>query len=351
MRLIFTNTSGAGVQAALTAGEDFYLAADVYFGSTNTYAITAADSNHRFDIYGSVVSENGVNLGDAGTDTNNRIFIHAGAMIRTPDDNSSWCVNLDSSSSKITNEGLIEGYYGVVFGANSADTTSRLVNSGEIIGADTFYGTIVRDSGASETVIVDNSGTIRGVNAYNAVLGAGIDIINNSGTIVGDILLYALDDKYNGKKGFIDGIVDGGDGADILNGGVKLDHFLGGAGADTLYGYLGRDKLGGGADADTFLYKSVTESTGKTADTILDFTKADNDLINIHAIDANTTAKNNQDFTFIANSAFSGDAGELRSFVSGGNTTVQADINGDGKADFVLKLTGAISLAGSDFLL
>jgi hypothetical protein len=90
MRLIFTNTSGAGVQAALTGGEDFYLAADIYFGSTDTYAITSADSNHRIDIYGSVVSENGINLGDSGTDVSNRLFIHADGQIRAPDDNGSW---------------------------------------------------------------------------------------------------------------------------------------------------------------------------------------------------------------------------------------------------------------------
>jgi serralysin len=246
---------------------------------------------------------------------------------------------------------LIEAYYGVVFGAASASTTSRLVNSGVIIGADPTYGVVVRNTGASETVIVDNTGTIRGENAYNAILGSGVDIINNSGTMIGDVLLYALDDKYNGKKGVVNGLVDGGDGADILNGGVKLDNFAGGAGTDTLYGYLGKDKLAGGADADTFLYKNVAESVGKTVDTISDFTKSDFDQINMNAIDADTTAKNNQNFTFIANNAFSGDAGELRFSISGGNTTVQADINGDGKADFVLKLTGAISLANSDFLL
>ncbi|WP_137154858.1 hypothetical protein [Rhizobium sp. FKL33] len=339
------------MQAALTGGEDLYLAEGVYFGSTSGFAITSADSNHRIDIYGSVVSSNGINLGDTETDTNNRIYIHADGQIRTPDDNLSWGVYLYSSSSKVTNEGMIDGYYGVAFGANSASTTSRLVNSGMIVGVDATFGTVARNTNASETIIVDNTGTIQGEIAYNAILGAGVDIINNSGTMIGDVLLYALDDKYNGKKGYVNGIVDGGDGADILNGGVKLDNFAGGVGADTLYGYLGKDKLGGGGDADTFIYKAAAESAGKAVDIISDFTKADDDLINIHAIDADTTAKNNQDFTFIANNAFSGDAGELRFSVSGGNTTVQADINGDGKADFVLKLTGSISLASSDFLL
>jgi hypothetical protein len=41
----------------------------------------------------------------------------------------------------------------------------------------------------------------------------------------------------------------------------------------------------------------------------------------------------------------------LRFFVSGSNTTLQADIDGDKKADFTVKLVGEIPLAASDFLL
>ncbi|WP_137154859.1 calcium-binding protein [Rhizobium sp. FKL33] len=352
MRLIFTNTSGAGVQVALTGGEDLYLAEGVYLGSTDNFAVSSADSNHRIDLYGNIVSGiGGVTLGNDSADANNRLFIHEDGMIRTRDDDDAYGVSVYSNSSTVNNAGIIDTYYAVVFDAASPGTTSRLINSGVIVGADTIYGAVIRGSSTTETLVVDNTGTIKGENAYNATLGDGVDLINNSGVMIGDVLLHTFDDKYNGKKGFVDGIVDGGDGADILNGGVKLDNFAGGAGADTLYGYLGKDKLAGGADADTFIYKAAAESAGKAVDIISDFTKADDDLINIHAIDADTTAKNNQDFTFIANNAFSGDAGELRFSVSGGNTTVQADINGDGKADFVLKLTGSISLASSDFLL
>lgn len=352
MRLIFTNTSGAGVQAALTGGEDLYLAEGVYFGSTTTFAITSAGSSHRIDIHGKIVSEQGVILGDDGSeDSGNRILIHKNGMIQTPDDGFAAGVDVKSFSSIVTNQGWIESHYGVVFGGLWTNSTSRLVNSGTIIGVDSTYGTIIRYEGAAETIIIDNTGTIRGETVYNSYLGSGVDIINNSGVMIGDIFFFDHDDTYNGKKGYVNGIVDGGDGADILNGGAKLDHFLGGAGADKLYGYLGKDKLGGGAGADTFIYKAVAESAGKTVDTILDFTKADTDLINIHAIDANSTKNGNQDFTFIGNVAFDGDKGDLRFFVSGGNTTFQADINGDRKADFTVKLTGEVSLAASDFLL
>lgn len=351
MRLIFTSTSGAGVQAALTGGEDLYLAEGVYFGSTSNFAITSADSDHRIDIQGSVVSASGITLGDGSSDANNRLFIHEDGIIRTPDDTVAYGVIIYSNASTVNNAGIIDSFYAVVFGAMSPGTTSRLVNSGVIVGADTTYGAVIRGASTTETFVVDNTGTIKGAHAYDATLGDGVDLINNSGVMVGDVLLHTLDDKYNGKKGYVNGLVDGGDGADILNGGVKLDNFVGGAGADTLYGYLGKDKLAGGADADTFIYKAAAESAGKAVDVISDFTKADDDLINIHAIDADTTAKNNQDFTFIANNTFSGDAGELRFSISGGATTVQADINGDGKADFILKLTGTISLASSDFLL
>jgi Ca2+-binding RTX toxin-like protein len=352
MRLIFTNTSGSGVQAALTSGEDLYLAEGVYFGSTNNYAITSEDSNHRIDVYGHLVSQSGINLGDDVSDTNNRVFVHSGAEIRVSDEiGLYWGIYVYGSSSSIVNDGVIDGHFGVVFKAASPSTSSTITNSGTIIGYDTTVGTVTRDIGSTETLIVNNTGLIEGEVSFTSNLGNGVDIINNSGTMIGDVILAGLDDKYNGKKGFVDGIVDGGEGADTLNGGLKLDHFLGGAGADTLYGNIGKDKLGGGADADTFIYKAVAESAGKTVDTILDFSKAEDDLFNIHAIDANTTKSGNQDFTFIGNAAFDGDKGDLRFFVSGGNTTFQADINGDKKADFTVKLTGEISLAASDFLL
>ena len=54
-----------------------------------------------------------------------------------------------------------------------------------------------------------------------------------------------------------------------------------------------------------------------------------------------------QSFSFIGADAFHGVAGELR-YASG---TVEADVNGDGTADFSLAIANLSSLAAGDFIL
>ena len=49
--------------------------------------------------------------------------------------------------------------------------------------------------------------------------------------------------------------------------------------------------------------------------------------------------------------AFDGHAGELRYEQISGNTYVSGDINGDGVADFMVRVDGLHTLASSDFML
>ena len=62
-------------------------------------------------------------------------------------------------------------------------------------------------------------------------------------------------------------------------------------------------------------------------------------------IDADTTSGGNQKFHFIKGQQFHDEAGELR--FSG--RTLQGDVNGDGKADFEIKVFGIGSLLAGDF--
>ena len=72
-------------------------------------------------------------------------------------------------------------------------------------------------------------------------------------------------------------------------------------------------------------------------------------------MDANTAIAGNQAFTFIGSSAFSHSAGQLRYDVVTVNnlpeTIVYGDTNGDGLADFAIRLTSGLSLSSSDFIL
>ncbi|KQP37822.1 hypothetical protein ASF34_17285 [Methylobacterium sp. Leaf106] len=120
-----------------------------------------------------------------------------------------------------------------------------------------------------------------------------------------------------------------------------------------MIGGTGADQLTGGGGADKFLYNSVADSTVATSgsDLVRDFVRAQGDRIDLHFIDAVAGGSVNQAFKFIGSADFHDRAGELRAVVSGSNTLVSGDVNGDGAADFSIVLKGALTLQAGDFIL
>jgi Ca2+-binding RTX toxin-like protein len=175
------------------------------------------------------------------------------------------------------------------------------------------------------------------------------------GTRAADILVASAD----GSKIFArDGndIVTGGnaddklfgqDGDDTLKGLAGDDMLKGGSGQDLLIGGLGRDRLFGGPDADAFDFNAVAESAPTSADTIHGFSRREHDRIDLSDIDANTNVAGDQPFDLIGRAEFSHTAGELR-FDHG---LLEADVNGDGLADFAVKVAGLARMVDADFLL
>lgn len=159
------------------------------------------------------------------------------------------------------------------------------------------------------------------------------------------------DDKMSGGQ-YAD-IIYGYDGNDTLVGDAGRDKLYGGAGNDKVYGGAAGDKLYGGAGKDTFIFKKPSDSTasGPARDTIYDFSKKQGDKIDLSAIDANSKASGNQAFKFIGTDDFNGKAGELRFTKHKSDTYIQADVNGDKKADFGIHLDDSLSLSKGDFLL
>ncbi|GAA0728864.1 M10 family metallopeptidase C-terminal domain-containing protein [Sphingomonas japonica] len=138
--------------------------------------------------------------------------------------------------------------------------------------------------------------------------------------------------------------LDGGAGADRLLGGANNDTLFGGAGDDVLDGGIGNDVLDGGAGADfltggtgsdTFVFSDLGET-----DRIGDFRRGQ-DKIDVSGIDA-VDGGGQDAFTWIDGAAFSGAAGELRTYAQGGSYFVAGDTDGDLVADFVIQSNAAI---------
>ena len=142
----------------------------------------------------------------------------------------------------------------------------------------------------------------------------------------------------------------GQSGNDVLYGGNNNDKLYGGAGNDTLIGGAGRDWLEGGGGADRFVFERAGDAgKGASRDVILDFSRREGDRIDLKAIDARSGTSADNAFVFIGSKGFSKTAGELR--YDRAKKLVQADTNGDGRADFELRIDNGAALDAGDFIL
>jgi Ca2+-binding RTX toxin-like protein len=149
-------------------------------------------------------------------------------------------------------------------------------------------------------------------------------------------------------------VVSGGVGPDILNGRGGNDVLDGGGGNDVLTGGSGRDRLTGGAGADRFDFNAAGESRAGVAnrDTIVGFSHAQGDRINLSAIDADQRAGHpgNQAFVFIGAATFA-HYHALHPAVFGmvryAGGLVQANVNANLAAD--LEIAVPVALHAGDF--
>ena len=218
-----------------------------------------------------------------------------------------------------------------------------------------------------------------------AALGADIEIVSNIGGGTANMILNSLANTYGGGSGVDnvsagdgndvlygrggndlfngqggndrlfgdagDDLLRGEDGTDLLYGGADNDMLRGGNNSDTLYGEAGDDNIEGGTGLDILngglgadVYRFLVGDTGATtatADRIQGFSSAQGDRIELNVFGVSN---------FIGTADFSNTAGELRTQLIGGNTFVQGDSDGDGVADFMIRLDGNIALSVSDFV-
>ncbi|MBR0867773.1 Ca2+-binding RTX toxin-like protein [Bradyrhizobium diazoefficiens] len=137
---------------------------------------------------------------------------------------------------------------------------------------------------------------------------------------------------------------------DFLYGKGGNDNLQGLGGNDYLDGGSGKDTMNGGAGADRFVFSAFADSTIANFDIVQGFVHGI-DMIDIAGIDANASKKGDQAFVFAGQNS-SAIANSATWYESGGNTFVQADVNGNTTADLLIQLTGTnLGLSASDFLL
>ncbi|ATA53788.1 hypothetical protein CKY39_11580 [Variovorax boronicumulans] len=134
----------------------------------------------------------------------------------------------------------------------------------------------------------------------------------------------------------------GGADNEAIQGSAGNDTLNGGGGNDTLTGGLGKDSLTGGDGNDIYDFNAVAESAaGANRDVVSGFMSgADTlDLSGIDAISGNANA--DDAFSYLGDAAFTNVAGQLRFDVA--TQTLQADIDGNGTADFEVQLVGVVA--------
>jgi serralysin len=288
----------------LGTGNDLYIA-DIRAGAKGEYDIVhGGDGNDRFEV-DTLAS---VYYGDAGND-----------------------------------KFLSIGYDNSFNGGSGVDTISY-EQRGKFVDIDLAGKKALTGSGHYEDLIsIENA---IGTNYSDDITGSSVrNILKGLG---GNDLLEGLDghDDLYGGSGHDD--LYGGNGDDDLWGDSGLDNLYGGAGRDILTGGANSDLLVGGSGADTFDFNSVSEiGRGSTRDFIQDFRRAEADVVDLSTIDANTGRSGNQAFSFIGSASFGDKAGELR-FSSG---VLSGDVNGDGVADFEIRMNGVTKMYSNDFFL
>lgn len=213
-------------------------------------------------------------------------------------------------------------------------------------GSDTMKGGRGDDvyyvNGSDDLVVEDaNAGTDTVISTASHLLGANVENLSLSGSA-----------SIAGAGNTLANAITGNDGNNRILGLAGQDKLVGGAGNDTLIGGVDADTLTGGTGADRFVYSSISESKRGSEDTVRDFVASQKDIIDLSGIDANSAGGSSNDtFVYRGTSAFTGFAGQLRFAAVSGGGLLQGDVNGDGTADFSLKLTGVSSFSASSLVL
>jgi Ca2+-binding RTX toxin-like protein len=250
----------------------------------------------------------------------------------------------------VYNDTVIKDHFYSLGEAVSGVTATVTNASGATVGSDTTGsggGWSVAETGGTFKVTFSGPALAHAVSATVAAgtQNAKVDLVN--GTEIDASASTVLGDGAKGLRllGMVD--IDG-------TGNTSGNTIIGNTGDNHLAGKGGHDVLTGGLGDDTFVFNNLSDSSAllSSADRITDFHHTtQHDLIDLHLIDAVAGLGGDQAFTFIGNHAYGHHAGELRSVISGADTRIFADVNGDGHSEFSITLSGHHTLHADDFIL
>jgi hypothetical protein len=403
-----TVTTGAGDDSVTNSGT---IGNTVTLGSgknsfTNSGAISSSlmggADNDTFKNTGSIGLS--VNMGSGTNSFTNSGSVASDVISGTGDDtltNSGTIGNsvlLGSGKNTFTNSGTAGAYVGgsgvdIVKNTGTINGVISLGTGDDVFTGGNFAETVLDDYGLDKISLGGGNDTY---NLSGGLVGDDTDIVDGGtgsdtvdGSSISVTLLINLDtvahDAVGANKAFVSldsedtvkgfenarggngadfiygtsqaNTLEGNGGADVLLGFAGNDVIEGGAGTDQITGGSGKDVLTGGAESDRFYYLALADSgpAVATRDVITDF-MAGVDKIDMQNMDSDEsqTGVQNTFFFFGMNADFTGQLGFVRaihigSSATGGYTLVQADTDGDQKADFAIELTGILTLTGVDF--
>ncbi len=209
-------------------------------------AVFTAEAGYNFKIpavlnNGTILAHSDSLLADAVMLYNGGYFVNNGLIEATGGAQAIGIITEDTAS--MINTGTIEAStgaggqpsVGILYFANSETSVK---NSGTISADIAFEQSAANLDDQGGFLTVTNSGSIHG----EMIFAEWRDVLVNTGTIVGTVMMGAGNDKYYDTGGHQSGgVVFGGDGNDTLIGGTDDDILDGGAGDDHISGGAGHD--------------------------------------------------------------------------------------------------------------
>ncbi len=388
-KVIFTSASNNLVAGDTNNRSDVFVK-DLLTGVVTRVSLDAAgmqlsgnSSQGRFGPDGSIYFQTTSSL--AAADTNGALVdVYHRLSGGSPTD--SYTIHGNGGDDTITGGNLVDKLYGDdgndrIFGGGGADQLFGGNGADRLDGGD---GADRLDGGADNDVLIGGAGNdyMDGGSGADSMSGGDdndVYIVDNIGdqtieTATGgfDVVRASVDwtlaantesleqqgsDNINGTGNELANAITGNSGNNTLDGGDGGDNLDGGFGNDRLIGGKGNDTMTGGFGADTFVVTGASVISSKAGggtletDFVKDLTKAQGDKIDLSSIDADLATAGDQAFHLVT--AFTKHAGEmvLNYTASNNLTTLTLDVDGDGKIDYTMKITGDVHLDSGGWIL